>query len=157
MKRNSRIFAQGRWMPGAIGVAILCFAPGIAAFAQGAHRSGGAHWHGDIARFHEHDWHIWRGGHWVHARHDGRFGWWWLAGGGWYFYPAPIYPYPSPWEPPPDAIIGPSVGAEPQAPATRYWYYCESSHTYYPYVPTCAEGWTQLPSTPGDAASAPSR
>jgi len=42
------------------------------------------------------------------------------------------------------------AGAQPQeAPADSsagdYWYYCDSTHTYYPYFPyypaQCPEGW----------------
>jgi hypothetical protein len=101
-------------------------------------------WRGDISRFHEHDWHTWRAGRWVHSRHDGRLGWWWVAGGLWYFYPAPVYPYPNPWEPPP-VVVAPPVET---APPTQYWYYCEASRAYYPYVATCPGGWKQVPATP---------
>ena len=31
----------------------------------------------------------WGGGHWLHDRHDGRLGWWWVVGPSWYFYPRP--------------------------------------------------------------------
>ena len=33
-------------------------------------------WHGNSARFHEHDVGLWRIGHWVHGDYGGRFGWW---------------------------------------------------------------------------------
>ena len=50
------------------------------------HREG--HWEGrEIHRFAEHDLKIWRRGNWFHGRHDGRFGWWWISAGVWYFYP----------------------------------------------------------------------
>jgi hypothetical protein len=114
-------------------------------------------WHGDIARFHEHDWAVWHGGHWVNARHGGRLGWWWVAGGTWYLYPAPVYPYPSPWEPAPVVIANPSAGVVPPVPATQYWYYCEASRAYYPYVPRCPGGWKQVPATPADAPAAASK
>ena len=39
--------------------------------------------HGDIARFHEHDWMVWHEGRWFHGDHLGRPGWWWIAGGVW--------------------------------------------------------------------------
>ena len=59
------------------------------------------HWgHGDIARFHERDLDRWHGGHWFHGKHFGRLGWWWVVGGAWYFYPAPVCPYPDPYVPP---------------------------------------------------------
>jgi hypothetical protein len=109
-------------------------------------------WHGDIHRFHEHDWNVWRGGHWIHGRHDGRIGWWWVAGGLWYFYPAPVYPYPSPWEPPPVVLATPPATTAPPPPATQYWYYCEASKSYYPYVATCPGGWKQVPATPSAEA-----
>jgi hypothetical protein len=105
-------------------------------------------WRGDIARFHEHDWSVWRGGHWTHGRHDGRMGWWWVAGGLWYFYPAPVYPYPNPWEPPPVVLVNPPVDSVPPPPPTQYWYYCEASRAYYPYVASCPGGWKQVPATP---------
>ena len=39
---------------------------------RGNARGGPAQqWHGNIERFHDHDWGVWRGGHWAHARHGG--------------------------------------------------------------------------------------
>ena len=113
--------------------------------AQKPARGGPPQWHGDIARFHEHDWTLWRGGHWSQGRHEGRHGWWWVVGANWYFYPAPVYPCPSPWEPP-------TATFTPMPPATQYWYYCEASRAYYPYVPSCPAGWTQVPATPANTA-----
>jgi hypothetical protein len=95
-------------------------------------------WRGDIHRFHEHDLRLWRGGRWHHGRHDGRFGWWWIAGGYWYFYPSPVYPYPDPYVPPGAAI--PMPGAPQQ-----YWYYCPNPAGYYPYVGRCAAAWQATP------------
>ena len=74
-------------------------------------------WHGEIDRFHEHDLDLWRHGHWVHRRHDGRAGWWWVVGSVWYFYPARVEPYPDPYQPP--MVVVPQAPAAPQ-----YWYYC---------------------------------
>lgn len=108
---------------------------------------------GDIAHFHEHDWAIWRGGHWIHDWHDGRMGWWWVAGGTWYFYPAPVYPWPNPWEPPAEVIVTPGVAQESPPPATRSWYFCDGSQKYYPYVATCPGGWRQVPASPIDGAA----
>jgi hypothetical protein len=141
--------------------AVLLSAP---AFAQREARHGsvlvvrsGPGWHGDIARFHEHDWGLWRGGRWVHQAHGGRMGWWWVVGGVWYFYPSPIYPYPSPWEPPPTFLVTPRAGPVPPAPPTQYWYLCEASKTYYPYVATCPGGWKQVPAVPPDVTASPSK
>lgn len=104
----------------------------------------GPGWHGNIERFHEHDWQVWRGGRWQHGLHAGRVGWWWVVGGVWYFYPTPVYPYPNPWEPPVEYVAPPAA----LPPPTQYWYYCESAKGYYPYVSTCPGGWKQVPATP---------
>ena len=112
----------------------------------------GGRWHGGIERFHEHDYHVWREGHWEHDFHDGRYGWWWATGGLWYFYPAPVYPYPDPYVPP--VVVAPvaPAPAPPPAPAAppppQYWYYCESAGGYYPYVPVCPSGWRVVPAAP---------
>jgi hypothetical protein len=126
--------------------AIIAAALGLATLAPAAaqdhgrwHDGGGREWHGgdwhdrDIRRFHERDFDHWRGGRWIHARHGGRFGWWWVVGPSWYFYPAPIYPYPDPYIPP---------YAAPGAPA---WYFCPPAQAYYPYVPTCPVPWQIMP------------
>jgi len=93
-------------------------------------------YHGDISRFHEHDWAVWHEGRWYHGDHSGRLGWWWVAGGLWYFYPYPVYPYPDPYLPP-DL----PVPAVPLPPTPTAWYYCNSARSYYPYVTACPEGW----------------
>ena len=93
------------------------------------------YWRGDINRFGEHDFDRWRGGRWIHGPHDGRAGWWWVVGPQWYFYPAPVYPYPDPYMPP--------VMAAP-TPA-RSWYYCANPQGYYPYVAQCAVPWQPVP------------
>lgn len=97
--------------------------------------------HGDIGRFHEHDWAIWHAGRWEHGYHGGRLGWWWVAGGIWYFYPYPIYPYPDPYVPPAVLPVAPATDAVPPPPVPSSWYYCYSGRGYYPYVPICPEGW----------------
>ena len=95
---------------------------------------------GDIHRFRGHDFAIWRGGHWHHGFHGGRRGWWWIAGGVWYFYPAPIYPYPDPYLPP-------VVQAAPPPASTQYWYYCNNPPGYYPYVSACLNNWQPVPAS----------
>jgi hypothetical protein len=105
---------------------------------HGDHRAEG--WHGgEIRNFHEHDLERWRGGAWMHGMHDGRFGWWWQVGPTWYFYAAPVYPYPDPYMPP--------VAAAPGAPAQggQFWYYCQEPPGYYPYVPQCNLPWEAVP------------
>jgi hypothetical protein len=121
------------------------------------------HDHGDIHYFHEHDYDAWRAGVWFHGFHDGRDGWWWRTGGLWYYYPAPIYPYPDPYTPPtvvveqqaPAVVVAPGVA--PTAPPT-YVYYCGNPAGYYPYVPECPGGWQKVASTgaaPTQVAPAP--
>lgn len=105
--------------------------------APGGHEIHRA-WHGDIRRFHEEDLPRWRAGHWFHGDHLGRGGWWWVVDETWYFYPAPIYPYPDPYVPPGMVALG------PPAPPSQYWYYCPSAKAYYPYVPACPEGWAPV-------------
>src|SRR5882672_4396988 len=65
-----------------------------------------------------------------------------------WYYP-PYYYYP----PYPPAVAAPAApttyieqgGAQP-APSQRssYWYYCEASKTYYPYVKECPAGWLRV-------------
>lgn len=142
----------------ALGLLAACAAaaPAAAQTDNSGHPSvhpppGGPVWHGDIRHFPDHDLHVWRGGHWVHGPHRGRAGWWWVVGPTWYFYPAPAYPWPNPYEPPPPWTV-------PVPPPTQYWYFCEASGRYYPYVATCASGWQARPAeqAPSPAASAAS-
>ncbi|WP_206955882.1 hypothetical protein [Trinickia acidisoli] len=97
--------------------------------APAAHGAVPGVYRGDIHRFNDQDAHVWRGGRWHHSHHGGRFGWWWVVGGLWYFYPQPVYPYPNPLVPGDVAGTG------------QYWYYCQSAGQYYPYVTYCPEGW----------------
>jgi hypothetical protein len=68
----------------------------------------------------------------------------------WWYHPYP-YPYPYYFDPYYDlpAVYvqeQPSVYIEQPAPAPtpQYWYYCEASKTYYPYVQTCATPWQRV-------------
>jgi len=139
-----------------VGVLLVISFPALA-----EHREGfrGGHWEGrEIHRFGERDLGIWQRGHWYHGRHGGQFGWWWLAAGVWYFYPAPVYPYPDPYMPPvtvineqPPVVVAPQTNEPAQAQphqAPQSWYYCNSAQGYYPYVPSCPEGWRTVPATP---------
>jgi hypothetical protein len=94
--------------PIGLAAALALAQPSLAAKDGGerAEATGGSHGdsHGDWRRphfgerrsFDDHDWTLWRGGHWAHEHHDGRLGWWWVAGDDWFFYPDPVYPYPDP-------------------------------------------------------------
>lgn len=146
-----------------VAVLLIISFPALAQHREGFR--GGGHWQGrEIHRFGERDLAIWRGGHWYHGRHVGRFGWWWLAAGVWYFYPARVYPYPDPYIPPvtvideqPPVVVAPQTNgpapaqAQPQQ-ATQFWYYCNSAKGYYPYVPSCPEGWKTVPAQPPQPA-----
>jgi len=122
-------------------------------------RDHGGGWHGDIQHFEHHDLGRWRDGRWRHGWHDDRIGWWWVAGGLWYFSPAPVYPYPDPYVPPvvvqqapPTVVIqqAPPATIPPQPP--QNWYYCEPSRAYYPYASSCPVEWKLVPATsPGVA------
>jgi hypothetical protein len=121
-------------------LSIAVFAPSAGAQGREFHYGPPPHsWHGDIGRFHEHDIVVWRGGRWIHGRHDGRFGWWWVVDGGWYYYPAPVYPYPDPFTPSLVEVSPPG--------ATVYWY-CPNPAGYYPYVAVCPSPWQRVTSPP---------
>lgn len=123
---------------------IPCLAGTASADERGDHRRhdrGHRDWHGEIGRFHEHDFDHWRGGRWHHGRHDNRLGWWWIVAGTWYFYPVRVDPYPDPYQPP--VVVTPPVETAPQ-----YWYYCANPAGYYPYVAQCPGGWQRVAATP---------
>lgn len=112
-----------------------------------------------IHEFHERHAEVWRGGNWYHGNYGGRFGWYWVVGGAYYFYPRPIYPYPDPYVPGAVVASGPVAPAppppsQPAAPVLQgqnlpsVWYFCESSQAYYPYVAECASGWKTMPARP---------
>lgn len=93
---------------------------------------------GELREFRGPDRDEWRRGHWIEEEHEGRRGWWWVVGGIWFPFAAPVYPYaPYPLDTYP-----------PNAPVT-YWYYCPSADAYYPDVPQCPEGWTVQVAEPG--------
>ena len=142
MKRRTTLSVLGRIAFALVAALILVSPFGAKAEAQERrHREEPRWWrHGDIRRFHEQDFRRWRAGRWVQGRHTGRLGWWWVVGGVWYFYPAPVYPYPDPYLPP----VVQAPPAPPGQPPVQYWYYCQSLKTYYPYATTCPEGWMQV-------------
>lgn len=113
------------------------------------HQHRGA-WHGDIRHFHERDMDRWRGGRWYHGRHEGHNAWWWIAGGIWYSYPRPVYPYPDPYLPPVVVVPQPPAAVAPPGPpaTTQYWYYCPDPAGYYPYIPQCLTDWQKVPASP---------
>jgi hypothetical protein len=136
-----------RYLGIALAVATLCGSLPVQADPHGRR------WYReDIRHFERHDLPVWRGGYWHNGRHAGRWGWWWVVGGVWYFYPRPAYPYPDPYVPP-VVVAPPAVTVPPVAEAApTYWYYCEPSRAYYPYVATCPKEWRRVPATPPGVA-----
>lgn len=136
---------------------VIALAGGVLFTPAADARSGWRrHGHGD--RFHQHRIRSWHRGRWYHGHHAHRLGWWWIVDGGWYWYPAPLYPYPDPYVPP--VIIQtpaapPPLVVQPQPPAP-VWYHCDQPEGYYPYVSACPGGWKTVPATPPASPAAPS-
>lgn len=61
---------------------------------------------------------------------------------GWYYPPPYYYPVAVPVQPVTYIEQG---DAAPAALEPRWWYYCESSTSYYPYVKECPAGWQRVP------------
>jgi hypothetical protein len=138
------------------GSMLVLASPGIAqqhdhgpmGHGPGGHPSfqGSAHFafaHHDFAHFTPGEHGTWTGGHWHHGWHSGRIGWWWFAGGAWYFYDAPVYPYPG---------YVSDYYVEDYGPPGQYWYYCPSPPGYYPYVQRCSAPWQPVPPSPPPGA-----
>lgn len=136
----------------AVGAA-LCCALIQPAFAQ----RGGYEHHGQVSRGHgfygrdfrgfsPQERHVWTGGRWMHGWHDNRYAWWWIVDGFWYFYPQPIYPYPT--YVPPAIVVQQAPPAPTGLPPAQYWYYCANPAGYYPYVASCNVPWRQVPAAP---------
>lgn len=129
---------------------VLCVAlalPGSGAMAQ--HR-GGPDFHGrDFGHFSPAERAHWGGGQWVNDWHDGRFAWWWVLDDYWYFYPAPIYPYPT--YIPPAVVVQQAPPMPAEMPPAQYWYYCDNPQGYYPYVASCNVPWRGVPVAPQTA------
>lgn len=67
----------------------------------------------------------------------------------WYYRPPPVYYYPPApivieRAPPPVYI----EQAEPAPAPNAYWYYCNASRAYYPYVKECPSGWQRVSPRP---------
>jgi len=73
----------------------------------------------------------------------------WGPWGPWGYYPYPYYAAPTVVVQQPVTYIE----QNPQAPSTPaanagWWYYCDQSRGYYPYVRECPTGWQRVPPTP---------
>jgi hypothetical protein len=86
-----------------------------------ADHMGERHWgQHDIHRFTEHDLKIWQDGYWINGNHDDRTGWWLVAAGIWYLYPAPAY-FTTP-----EMINNQQPTISLARHETQFWYYCDS-------------------------------
>ena len=71
-------------------------------------------------------------------------------GGPWWAYPPPYYYYPAPvvvQQPVTYIEQNPQATSAPEANA-GWWYYCDQSKGYYPYVRECPTGWQRVPPSP---------
>jgi hypothetical protein len=139
--------AVGTISIGALALSALMLSVTSPGFAQ-ARRAGPApDFHGrDFARFAPRERNIWARGHWINDWHGPRYGWWWVVGDAWYFYPRPIYPYPM-YVPP--AIVEQQAPPTPVGlPPAENWYFCDNPQGYYPYVASCNGPWRSVPTTP---------
>ena len=105
----------------------------------------------------------WGEGHWIHDRHSGRLGWWWVIGDDWHFYTHPVaqpqmviiqQPAPVPMmaqpqviqvqqAPPPAPMM--AAPALPPVQVTPTMYYCKATETYYPQTMSCPNNaWTPI-------------
>ncbi|MBS0392954.1 MAG: hypothetical protein JSR23_17710 [Proteobacteria bacterium] len=131
----------------------------------GSYRLGSGRWAYrpgyDVHGFSRPEFGRWSGGRWNHTCWGGRCGWWWATGGLWYFYGAPVYPYPlvvSPvtyaapvYYPAQQAPLEPyTAGEAGLAPQPTFSYYCDDPPGYYPAVPQCSTPWheSRTPAAP---------
>ncbi len=76
-----------------------------------------------------------------------------------YYYPPPVQPYyyPPLVEQAPQAYIEqgaiqpPPQQASPNEARESWWYYCDESKSYYPYVRDCPAGWQRVSPAPPPA------
>lgn len=150
------------WIKGLLAAALLgagSVAGGGAVMAAPPH---GYAFHGrDVHYFGHGDMVRWRGGHWNNTCFGGRCGWWWPAGGMWYYYSAPVYPYPlmvSDYtyyaEPAMAAPVAPAPAPMTVAPAPKRYFYCDDPAGYYPTVASCPSGFREA-APPPEATAVP--
>ncbi len=123
----------------AVLILLLSTALPASAWDHGGYR-GGWHSHGGVGVY------IGPGGWW------GPGPYWWGPWG------SPYYPYYDYAQPP--VVVQPNppvyIQQAPQSPPENYWYYCQESKAYYPYVNTCPSGWLKVvPQTAPPAQAAP--
>jgi hypothetical protein len=138
------------------------FRGGGSSMGGGGFRGGGAGAFHTGGSFHGGNFH---GGHFHGGTRvfiGGGFGWW---GPGWWGWPGwwgPSYPYYGYYGDygyyggaPVAVQQGPTeyIQQEPAPPsATQYWYYCQDTKAYYPYVKECPSRWIQVVPQPSPPA-----
>lgn len=66
----------------------------------------------------------------------------------------PLWIPPPVYYPPPVYVerVAPPVYIEQSPAPTNYWFYCQESKAYYPYVQSCPSNWMKvMPNTPNGA------
>ncbi|HEX7052667.1 MAG TPA: hypothetical protein VF211_01885 [Burkholderiales bacterium] len=116
-----------KWVAGLV-LAVAALGAALPAFAHGRHRHGRVHFGIGL--------HL--GPHWSP-----------FWGPAWY-YPPPYYYAPVVVAPPAAPPVYVERG-DAQAQSQGYWYYCEQSRGYYPYVKECPGGWKAVPPAPPPA------
>lgn len=123
----------------------------------GGHASGGKVYGGHVGHGHSHFKGHHHHGHHHHGHHHSTtfvgVGFGFAYPWSWYGYYPPPYYYPGYYYPQPVAYPAePVTYVEQSAPAQTepagWWYYCETSRTYYPYVKECPNGWQRVPALP---------
>jgi len=97
--------------------------------------------HRDFAHFSPVERAAWTRGQWLHRWYHGRYGWWWNAGGVWFWYDAPVYPYPT-------VVSDYYYEDQDASQGSGYWYYCGNPAGYYPYVRSCRGPWEPVTPQP---------
>ncbi|HSB61488.1 MAG TPA: hypothetical protein VLI67_07195 [Vicinamibacteria bacterium] len=130
--------------------AVILLTAGLSAEAGGRHGRGGVslgvHIGGPVVGFsYGYGW----GGGWRHhyPYWGPRYSWYWGA---------PYYVY----SPPTVVVEQPPVYVqqEPSQAPEQYWYYCEPSRAYYPYVKECPTTWLKVvPQAPPSEPGSPTR
>lgn len=105
--------------------------------------------HHEFRDFDARERHLWGQGRWNHTCFDGRCGYWWLAAGVWYFYDAPVYPYPQEistvvYTTTPvvtttttTTVVQKTEPVYKASAAAKTRYYCDNPPGYFPEVQSC--------------------
>jgi hypothetical protein len=93
----------------------------------------------------------WLRGRWHHGCRNRICGWWWFTGTYWYWYAAPIYPYPdyiSTYEAEESDEEAPAEATPPPDLSGDTYYYCADPSGYYPEISACNVPWEAVSAGP---------